>query len=129
MARDIFHQVLKLLFEAAGGNPRQMVSIVDVLKQERLYGSIETILTKLHSEGWIADAPKQDHVFVTVWGVEELRRAGGPASQPAGAPAPTKAAPAPPPKAAEAKNAPAQVQGKLDEAMKQAEQKRDADAR
>ncbi len=31
--------------------------------------------------------------------------------------------------AEQAKNAPAQVQGKLDEAMKQAEQKRDADAR
>ena len=39
MALDVFHQVLPRLDELAGGNPRQMVSIVDVLKQEKLFGS------------------------------------------------------------------------------------------
>jgi hypothetical protein len=63
-----------------------MVSIVDVLKQERLFGSADTILKKLHAEGWIADAPKTDYVFVTPWGIEELRRANAPIAQ-AGGPA------------------------------------------
>ncbi len=83
MALDVFHQVLTKLYETAGGNPRQMVSIVDVLKQEKLFGSVDMILTKLQAEGWIADAPTRNHVFVTTWGVEEIRRtstAPGPAS-------------------------------------------------
>jgi len=110
MARDVFHQVLERLFEAAGGNPRQAVNLVEILKQEQLFGSIETILKQLHSAGWIADAPKQDHVFVTTWGIEELRRTAAPAAAPAPAPAPTpapapKAAPAPVAKSAEPKNA------------------------
>ncbi|MHB8798979.1 MAG: hypothetical protein ACYDBY_11010 [Thermoanaerobaculia bacterium] len=74
MALDVFHQVLAKLLEAAGGDPRQMVPFVEVLKQEKLFGSVDTITTRLQSEGWIADAPKKDHVFVTTWGVEELRR-------------------------------------------------------
>jgi hypothetical protein len=98
MALDVFHQVLAKLHEVAGGSPRQMVSIVDVLKQEKLFGSVDTILNKLQAEGWIADAPKKDHVFVTTWGIEEVRRAAAPA---AGSKAPEAAAP----KAAEPKNA------------------------
>lgn len=74
MALDVFHQVLAKLLEAAGGDPRQMVPFVEVLKQEKLFGSVDMITTRLQSEGWIADAPKRDHVFVTTWGVEELRR-------------------------------------------------------
>ena len=94
MALDVFHQVLARLHDAAGGNPRQMVSLVDVLKQEKLFGSIEMISGRLHAEGWIADAPRQDHIFVTTWGIEEVRRSASPA-------APAAAAP----KAAEPKNA------------------------
>lgn len=74
MALDVFHQVLAKLLEAAGGDPRQMVPFVEVLKQEKLFGSVDMITTRLQSEGWIADAPRRDHVFVTTWGVEELRR-------------------------------------------------------
>jgi hypothetical protein len=96
MALDVFHQVLAKVHEVAGGNPRQMVSIVDVLKQEKLFGSADMILNKLQSEGWIADAPKKDHVFVTTWGIEEVRRVAAPASS---------AEAAPGPKAAEPKNA------------------------
>jgi pyruvate/2-oxoglutarate dehydrogenase complex dihydrolipoamide acyltransferase (E2) component len=96
MALDVFHQILAKVHELAGGNPRQMVSIVDVLKQEKLFGSAEMILDKLQSEGWVADAPKKDHVFVTTWGIEEVRRSSAPAPA---------AEPAAPPKPAEAKNA------------------------
>lgn len=103
MALDVFHQVLARLHELAGGSPRQMVSIVDVLKQEKLFGSADMILNKLHSEGWIADASKRDHVYVTTWGIEEVRRT-------AAVPVPAAPTPvAPPavaaPKAAEPKNA------------------------
>ena len=98
MALDVFHQVLAKLHELAGGSPKQLVPIVDVLKQEKLFGSADMILNKLHSEGWIADAPKKDHVFVTTWGIEEVRRSA--ASAPA-----AKSTEAPAPKAAEPKNA------------------------
>lgn len=92
MALDVFHQVLAKLHEVAGGSPRQMVSIVDVLKQEKLFGSADMILNKLHSEGWIADASKKDHVYVTTWGIEEVRRIAGAVPVPA---APAAAVPAP----------------------------------
>ena len=99
MALDVFHQVLAKLLEAAGGDPRQMVPFVEVLKQEKLFGSVDTILNKLHSEGWIADAPKKDHVFVTTWGIEEIRKTAAAAAPAAKAPEPSS------PKAAEPKNA------------------------
>lgn len=86
MALDVFHQVLARLHEVAGGSPKQMVPIVDVLKQEKLFGSVDMILNKLHSEGWIADAPKKDHVFVTTWGIEEVRKTAAPAAAPVPAP-------------------------------------------
>lgn len=105
MALDLFHQVLVRLHELAGGNPRQMVSFVDVLKQEKLFGSAEMILGKLQAEGWVADASKRDHVYVTTWGIDEVRRVSAPAPAPAAvAPAPAVAPPAPA-KPAEAKNA------------------------
>jgi pyruvate/2-oxoglutarate dehydrogenase complex dihydrolipoamide acyltransferase (E2) component len=105
MVLDVFHQVLVRLHELAGGNPRQMVSIVDVLKQEKLFGSAEMILTRLQTEGWVADASKRDHVYVTTWGIDEVRRVSAPAPA-AVAPAPA-AAVAPPAatKPAEPKNA------------------------
>ena len=80
MALDVFHQVLKRLYELAGGNPRQMVSTFDVLKQEKLFGSAEMILNKLHAEGWVTDAPTRDHVYVTTWGIEEVLRVSAPAA-------------------------------------------------
>lgn len=92
MALDVFHQVLAKLHELAGGNPRQMVSIVDVLRQEKLFGSADMIVGKLQSEAWIADAPKKDHVFVTTWGIEELRKTAAPAAAAAVPPAAAKAA-------------------------------------
>lgn len=85
MALDVFHQVLKRLYDLAGGNPRQMVSAFDVLKQEKLFGSAEMILNKLHTEGWVTDAPTRDHVYVTTWGIEEVRRMSAPASAPVSA--------------------------------------------
>lgn len=100
MALDVFHQVLTRLYELAGGNPRQMVSVVDVLKQEKLFGSAEMILDKLQAEGWVADAPKRDHVYVTTWGIEEVRRVTAPAPAPA-----RTVEPPSPPKPAEPKNA------------------------
>ncbi len=90
MALDVFHQVLVRLHELAGGNPRQMVSILDVLKQEKLFGSAEMILGKLQAEGWVADASKRDHVYVTTWGIDEVRRVSAPAPA---AVAPAAAAP------------------------------------
>ena len=83
MALDVFHLVLSKLLETAGGNPKKMVSATDVLKQEKLFGSVDMILDKLHAEGWIADASKKDHVFVTTWGVDEVRRTAAPAAAPA----------------------------------------------
>lgn len=98
MALDVFHQVLTRLHELAGGNPRQMVSIVDVLRQQKLFGSAEMILGKLQAEGWVADASKKDHVYVTTWGIDEVRRVNAPAPAAAvpAAAAPVAAKPAEP---------------------------------
>ena len=50
------------------------------------------ILGKLQAEGWVADASKRDHVYVTTWGIDEVRRVSAPAPAPA-AVAPAAAAP------------------------------------
>jgi hypothetical protein len=89
-----------------------MVSIVDVLKQEKLFGSADMILNKLHSEGWIADASKRDHVYVTTWGLEEVRRS-------AGAPPPDASSKAPEPKNAEALRAAAGKARELADALEE----------
>lgn len=102
MALDVFQQVLKRLYDLAGGNPRQMVSVTDVLKQEKLFGSAEMILNKFHTEGWVTDAPTRDHVYVTTWGIEEVRRLIAPAAAPAAVSAATAPAAA---RAAGPKNA------------------------
>ena len=75
-----------------------MVSIVDVLRQQKLFGSAEMILGKLQAEGWVADASKKDHVYVTTWGIEEVRRVSAPAPAAAvhAAAAPVGAKPAEP---------------------------------
>ena len=104
MALDVFHQVLARLLEVAGGNPRQMVSVIDVLRQERLFGNADMIVSKLQAEGWITDASKKDHVYVTTWGIDEVRRASGPPPAAASSAARVPAAPAAP-KSAEPKNA------------------------
>ena len=85
MAFDVYHQALQAISEACDGNPGQLVSVVDVLKRLRLLGNREMILSHLLHEGWVADAPKTDHVFLTSWGIEELEKArrkgpGGPSS-------------------------------------------------
>ncbi len=111
MALDVFHQVLTRLHELAGGNPRQMVSIVDVLRQQKLFGSAEMILGKLQAEGWVADASKKDHVYVTTWGIEEVRRvtAPAPAAVVPAATAPVAAKPAEPKNAAALREAAAKA--------------------
>lgn len=100
MALDVFHQVLTRLHEVAGGNPRQMVSVVDVLRQLKLFGSADMILGRLQAEGWVADASKKDHVYVTTWGLEEVRRVTAPPPAAEAPPSPQAAA-----KPAEPKNA------------------------
>ena len=116
MALDVFHQVLVKVFEAAGGNPRQMVNLADVVRREKLTAHLESISSRLQNDGFIADAPKHDFVFITTWGVEEVKRVTQPAAPPAPVPATPAPAPAPPkpepppappePPKAEAKNAP-----------------------
>lgn len=74
MALDVYHQVLEGIHEACGGRTGQLVHVVDVLRKLKLIGNREMILSHLLHEGWIADAPKTDHVFLTPWGAEELEK-------------------------------------------------------
>lgn len=74
MALDVYHQVLQAIHEACGGRTGQLVHVVEVLRKLKLVGNREMILSHLLHEGWIADAPKTDHVFLTPWGVEELEK-------------------------------------------------------
>ena len=86
MGLDVFHQVLLRLHEACGGDLHVHVNIIDVLRRERLLGNQEMIFGRLLREGWIANAPGENRVFVTPWGVDELRKAQELDSAPAATP-------------------------------------------
>ncbi len=93
-----------------------MVSLADVVKREKLTAHLDSISGRLQNDGFIADAAKHDFVYITTWGIEEVKRVTQKAAPPEAAkpapvaappppPEPPKAVPPPEPPKAEAKNA------------------------
>jgi hypothetical protein len=74
MKVDVYHLVLGKVYEAAGGNAKKLVNMLEIVKQEGFGGAKDDIFEFLNHEGWVVDSPTQGHVFITPWGMEEHKR-------------------------------------------------------
>lgn len=72
---DAYHEVLVKLFEVSEGKVARAVDFRDLVKKVGFFGSYNGIFERLSQEGWIAQAPKENFVHITVWGIAEAKKA------------------------------------------------------
>jgi len=70
---DVYQKVLVKITELTGGKDNVNVDMVELLKQEGFYPSINDIIEKMSSEGWITE-PRPQTVRITHWGVMAARK-------------------------------------------------------
>lgn len=71
---DVYHKVLVKLYEDTGGKDSVDVDMVDLLKREGFFPSLQNILQRLLDESWVAETSRSNIVRITHWGVAEARR-------------------------------------------------------
>jgi len=70
---DVYQKVLVKLNELTGGKDNVDADMVELLKREGFYPSIDDIMDRMSSEGWITETrPKT--VRITHWGVMAARK-------------------------------------------------------
>jgi hypothetical protein len=72
---DVYHKILVRIFEITGGRETQDVDLVELLKKEGFFPSLDSIKSHMSTESWITDSPKPGNVRITHWGVAEARKA------------------------------------------------------
>lgn len=71
---DVYHKVLHKLCEATEGKTSKTVNFKDLVKRLGFVGSYLEIYNFLSGEGWVAESPKADFVFLTHWGLAEVKK-------------------------------------------------------
>ncbi|MDI1240603.1 MAG: hypothetical protein PSX80_01620 [bacterium] len=71
---NVFHKVLVKIFEITGGKDNVEVDLVDLLKKEGFFPSIDSISAQLLGESWITDGGRKYTCKITHWGVAEAKR-------------------------------------------------------
>lgn len=71
---DVYHKVLTKVFEETGGRETVEVDLVDLLKREGFFPSLESIDSTLKSEGWATVGSTSTKIRITHWGVAEAKR-------------------------------------------------------
>lgn len=71
---DVYHKVLTKVFEETGGRETVEVDLVDLLKREGFFPSLESIDSTLKSEGWATGGSTSSKIKITHWGVAEAKR-------------------------------------------------------
>lgn len=71
---DIYHNVLNKICELVEGKTSKAVDFKDLVKKMGFIGSYSEIYKFLSIEGWITDSPKADFVFLTHWGLAEVKK-------------------------------------------------------
>lgn len=71
---NVFHKVLVKIFELTGGKDSVEVDLVELLKKEGFFPSIDSISRQLQDESWITEAGRKNIVKITHWGVAEAKR-------------------------------------------------------
>jgi hypothetical protein len=75
---DVYHKVLHKLCEVTEGNNSKAVNFMDLVKKLGFHGNYPEIFKMLSGEGWITESPKADFVFITHWGVAEVKKTSSP---------------------------------------------------
>jgi hypothetical protein len=70
---DVYQKVLVKIQEITGGRDNVDVDMNDLLKREGFFSSINDILEKLSTEGWVTE-PRPKTVRITHWGVMAARK-------------------------------------------------------
>lgn len=71
---DVYHKVLHKLCEITEGKNSKAVDFKDLVKKMGFHGNYLAIYKFLSNEGWITESPKADFVFITHWGVAEVKK-------------------------------------------------------
>ena len=71
---NVFHKVLVKIFELTGGKDNVEVDLVELLKKEGFFPSIESISKQLLDESWITEGSRKNTCKITHWGVAEAKR-------------------------------------------------------
>jgi hypothetical protein len=74
MPVDVYHHILGRVYQVTGGQPKKLVNMLDIIKQEGFSSSKDDIFEFMSHEGWIVDAHAPGEIFLTPWGVEEHKR-------------------------------------------------------
>lgn len=75
---DVYHKALHKLFEATEGKSSKAVDFKDLVKKLGFHGNYLAIYNFLSGEGWITESPKADFVFLTHWGLAEVKKSSSP---------------------------------------------------
>lgn len=62
------------IFELTGGKDSVEVDLVDLLKKEGFFPSLDSISRQLQDESWITEAGRKNIVRITHWGTSEAKR-------------------------------------------------------
>lgn len=71
---NVFHKVLVKIYDLTGGKDSVEVDLVDLLKKEGFFPSLDSISRQLQDESWVTEAGRKNIVRITHWGVAEARR-------------------------------------------------------
>ena len=71
---NVFHKVLVKIFELTSGKDNVEVDLVELLKKEGFFPSIDSISRQLLDESWITEGSRKNTCKITHWGVAEARR-------------------------------------------------------
>lgn len=74
---DVYQKVLTKLVELTGGKETVDVDLVDLLKKEGFYPSIDNIRDYMSSESWITETSRRNVIRLTHWGVAAAKKSGG----------------------------------------------------
>lgn len=70
---DVYHKILIRMFELTKGKETVDVDMVDLLKKEGFYPSLDNIVKQLLDEGWATES-RVNILRITHWGVAEARK-------------------------------------------------------
>jgi hypothetical protein len=73
---DVYQKVLSKVYEMTGDRDNIDVDMADLLKREGFYPSMNEILDKMGTEGWITPTARPTTVRITHWGVMAARKLG-----------------------------------------------------
>ena len=72
---DTYHKVLARIFEQTRGDELVDVDLIDLVKKEGYFPSLDEICNHLKAESWVTES-RANVVRITHWGVAEAKKAG-----------------------------------------------------